>query len=173
MASQYIKLSIIVLLITILLYPTMISAEKLKVGMDISVYKAEGVDNVTYMVEATATYTINDYLHAVGTIGWTEYESGDEKVVETPITLDGEYHPLGSSKLDPYVGAGLGYFRKTVGDDDMSSFGCQALAGVRWTIKGEFGVSFEVKYRIPDFSKPSEGGVTMNGGVMGQLELEY
>ncbi|MBN2135929.1 MAG: porin family protein [Acidobacteria bacterium] len=165
--------SVIFITIVLLVFAASnIFAGKLKVGGKASTYNPPGADNSTYMIEVTANYSISDYFSAQGSIGWTTYKSGGEDVTQIPVTLDGIYHIFGRKTFDPYAGAGIGYYITKVGSENESTFGFQVFGGLEFRPSSDFGVSVEVKYRVPDISNPDQGGVSFGGGVTGEIELD-
>ncbi|MBN1755847.1 outer membrane beta-barrel protein [bacterium] len=163
---------VVILILTLIFTFSSAYAGKLKLGGKVSTYNPPGDAGSTVMFEGTATYLLSDYLSIQGSLGWTTYKSGGETVTLMPVTVDGIFHFLGRQKLDPYAGAGIGYYRTTVGGADESTFGFQLFSGIEWRPSSNFGLSFEVKYRVPDISQPDQGGVSFGGGITGDIELD-
>ncbi len=127
----------------------------------------------TMIYGVTADYRFSNFFSAAGNAEYAQYNNDDsEDVTYMPVTVDGKLHALGDSSIDPYLGAGLGLFLKTVGDENETTFGFEFLGGISYHMESGFGFSAEAKYAIPDVSNPDEGGLTLGGGIEGSLEMD-
>ena len=141
----------------------------LSVKAKVSTYTTSG-GSTTLMYGLTASYAVSDRISVDGTVEWTQYTEDGENVELMPITVDGVFHPLGQRAFDPYIGAGIGAYLTKRGETQSGTFGMQVIGGVGYHPTSNFGVSFEVKYRLPDVAHPSGGGISFGGGVEGSLE---
>ncbi len=90
-------------------------------------------------------------------LDWHEmdYLDGDATVTQIPIMIGIVLEPMEGEQLAPYVVAGLGMVwtevdftgpLSSVSSDDDTLFGAYGGAGLQWTPRKGFGVTFEVRY---------------------------
>ena len=169
------KLMLLILLFTLVVAPLSAKPKKghLSVKAKVSLYDPpDGGSTTIYGVNAT--YRLSSFFSVAGNVEYSVYDNdSNEDVTYLPVTVEGKFHPLGlSSNFDPYLGAGLGLFLKTVGDDNESTFGYEMLGGITYHSNTGIGFTGEAKYSIPDVSKPDVGGLTIGGGVEGSFEMD-
>jgi outer membrane protein len=122
----------------------------------------------SYIPEVDAAYYFNDHFAAEIIAGTTENNVKDKNanVVGTaqlghvwllPPTLTGQYHPLGRSAFDPYVGAGLNYtlFYGSGGAQNLlgqttkvtyhNNFGEALQVGFNYEVSGPWFLNVDVK----------------------------
>ncbi len=158
------------LLMVLMLLPATLLAGKFGVGGKVSMYDPPGDVGPTLMIGVDASYRFSDYIDAVGSVEWTKYKENGEDVTLMPMTINTRIYPLGRQKLDAYFGGGMGYYYRE-GVNVESTIGTQAILGVNWRPRDGKGVTFELKYTIPDINKPEEGGFTYSGGVTGTIDI--
>ncbi len=158
------------LLVIFLIVPLTLFAGKFGITGKVSMYDPPGESGPTLMIGVEASYKLSEYLDAVGAIEWTRYEEAGEDVTLIPVTLNARFHPLGRGGFDPYFGGGAGYWYRE-GVNVESTVGLQAIFGISWQPKDGKGISFELRYTMPDINDPNKGGLTYSGGVTGAIEL--
>jgi len=141
---------------------------KLTIGAKASIYDPPGASGPTPMVGGYIGYSISEYLSAEGTVEWSNY--GNTTLI--PITVNMIYYPLGKKGFNPYLGGGSGYYYKKVKEDIKSTVGYQLLVGLSWKSAQDFGLSFEVKYIVPDIKNVSDRGFSYGGGITGSMTME-
>jgi len=141
---------------------------KLTIGAKASIYDPPGVPGPTPMVGGYIGYSISEYLSAEGAVEWSNYDN----TTLIPITVNMIYYPLGESGFNPYLGGGSGYYYKKVNKDIESTVGYQLLVGLSWKSAQDFGLSFEVKYIVPDIKNASDRGFSYGGGITGSMTME-
>lgn len=121
----------------------------------------------SYVPEVDASYFFTDYIAGEIIAGTTHHDVKDKQsaigdlnlghVWLLPPTVTAQLHPLGRSKIDPYVGAGINYSifygaggaadilgkHTTVDYDDH--FGYAFQAGVNYQVDNNWFVNFDVK----------------------------
>jgi outer membrane protein W len=104
-------------------------------------------------------------------VGATYYSYGDAywNYKYIPIGVTANYHfKLADSKLDPFVGAGLGYEIITCGGTGLSGFSCGATSAIYYI--GRAGVRYFVTPKLALYADAGAGGALANVGVMLRLK---
>jgi len=164
------KAIIILCLIAIIVTPAFAKKKgHLSVTAKASIYNPPGDDLLAPMFTVEARYRMSAFIAIVGSASWTKYEISDIDYTFVPVAVDGELHPLGNQTFDPYAGAGLALnFRQPESGDPDINIGAEILGGVTYKPKNNFGVEFDVKYRIEDLANPGDSGSwSVGGGVTG------
>lgn len=129
----------------------------------------EGGGN-TLMTGIDANYRLNTYFSARGSIDNANYQTNEHQYSLTSLTVTLIGHLLGESSIDPYVGAGVGYYDKKIDGNSDSSTGLNALAGISAKFT-TFSVGLEVKYIIPDTKHMETGFYSVGGQLTGGLHI--
>lgn len=146
-------------------------AADLDIGTHASFYlPPEGGGN-TLMTGIDATYRTGPYFSIRGDLDNSSYQTSDHKYSLTSLAVTLVGHPLGNSKIDPYVGAGLGLYDKKIDDLTDSSTGLNALAGISIHFQ-TFNAGVEIKYVIPDTRHMETGFYTVGGNLTGGLHID-
>lgn len=150
-----------------------ISAGELSIGGKATIYKPpEGGAGTVLVWGITARYRFNQYWSADASIEWTSYTDGQGNSYRLiPITANVIGHPFGKRSIDPYLGAGPGYYYLKVNNINNSSIGFQGLAGVRVSLIPGFILSVESKYIVPDARHPEKGGVATSFDIGGGISI--
>jgi hypothetical protein len=152
---------------------------QLTVTIKANAYNPPGDADMTTMVTADARYRLSTYVSLAANIGWSTYDVSGADITYVPIGFDGIVHFLGFSALDPYAGAGLTLnyrsydYTGDMNDDTDMTGGMEFLTGLSYRPRGgNFGLDFDIKYRIEDLSEAGDSGSwSIGGGVTGQLNL--
>lgn len=154
--------------------PMVVYGGKVTLGATMSMYDPPGEAGPTLMIGVSAGVRFNDYFEGACNIEWTQYKEGGKDVTLIPVTVDVVSHPLGIRLFDPFIGGGLGYYYKLVGDENQSSLGAQVKFGLHWKPTSGTGLDFTVTYRVPDIiNKPNEGGWSIGGGASGTIGTSF
>ena len=154
----------IILLVAI---PSSAFAGLLTLGAKASIYNPpeEGA-NPTLMYGFMLDYDINRILHARVGAFYTSYTAKGINYTLMPITLDLIAHFMPESNIDPYLGAGIGHYSKTVNGIESSKTGGQAIAGISFRI-GNFNAALEASYIVPDLEESDKGSLCWGGWASG------
>jgi hypothetical protein len=133
-------------------------------------YPTEGGGN-TLMTGVDATYRTGPYLSIRGDLDNSSYQTADHKYSLTSLAVTLIGHLLGESKIDPYVGGGLGFYEKTTDGLIDSSTGLNALAGIAVHFQ-TLNVGLEIKYVLPDTRHMETGFYTIGGNLTGGLHID-
>lgn len=138
---------------------------RLSVNASVSVFDPPGDVSSALLFEVSAKYRLSDKFTSELSVGWSQYDDGGVATTFVPVEMNMEFHPLGQTFFDPYLGGGVSANVTQAGDEADIAAGVQALAGL--SVKATNGVSFsvELKYRLPDISDPSSGGFSLGGGA--------
>ena len=181
-SDDLLKKKTILLLLFALMLASPVWGGRLTIGANISLYDPpESGTSVSLMVGIRADYMINKHWSADAALEWTHYQ--DDRGLDytvMPMTSNLRFHPLGQYlgkrhgevHLDPYLGGGIGYYRRIVEGDDRSSFGYQALGGLRLHGVPGLRASFEVRYIVPDASHPERSGWSYGGTLGGGITIQ-
>ncbi|MGB9561528.1 MAG: hypothetical protein ACPL6C_01815 [bacterium] len=162
------------LVMLIVFLPTVIFAGKVSVGGNFSVYDPPGDAGPTIMIGVSLGVRFNDYFEGACNIDWTQYKEGGKDVTLIPITIDIISHPLGIKLFDPFIGGGIGYYYKLVGNENQSTLGAQFKFGIHWKPTTGTGLDFTVTYRVPDIiNHPNDGGWSLGGGASGTVGTSF
>lgn len=133
-------------------------------------YPPEGGGN-TLMTGIDATYLIGPYFSARGDLDNSSYQTSDHKYSLTSLAVTLIGHLMGASTIDPYVGAGVGYYdKKTDGVSDTST-GLNTLMGITAHFQA-LNVGVEIKYTIPDARHMETGFYSLGGNMTGGLHVD-
>lgn len=105
-------------------------------------------------------------------VEYTSYSAGGHNYSLMPVTADLIYHVLPISPVDPYLGAGLGYYQKTTDGAAKSSVGGQLRAGVDFNLLVA-DARLEARYMIPDFGDTSKSSFSWGGGIGGSFIFPF
>lgn len=111
-------------------------------------------------------YAVNPIITVRGAAEYTSYSVGGVSYSLMPITLSVLAHLIPYSQIDPYLGAGIGLYSKTVGAEESRTLGAQAVAGIKFYM-GNFTAAFEANYMIPDWNKSGKGDFNYGGWASG------
>ncbi len=158
----------LILIILSLLITSIAWAGYLDVGISADLYTPSDSDaGTTLLYGLNANYFINPTWIARGELQYANYKTGGKTHSLMPIKLSAIGHLLPGQALDPYVGAGLGYFTEMVdGTKASSNLGGQLIAGVSWVFLNT-ALSFELQYVLPSFSG-GKGFLSYGGDLHGQ-----
>ena len=117
-----------------------------------------------------ATYRIDNYVSARGSVDNASYSANNIHYSLTSLTIDLIYHALGKNTLDPYIGAGVGYYEQKADLETTSSTGLNALAGILFHFQS-FNAGIEVKYVVPDTHHMETGFYSVGGQLTGGLHI--
>jgi hypothetical protein len=146
-------------------------AADLDIGTHASFYSPPEGGGNTLMTGIDATYCFGPYFSARGDLDNSSYQTADHKYSLTSLAVTLIGHLLGDSKVDPYVGGGLGYYdKKTDGVSDTST-GLNALTGITVHFQ-TFNVGVEIKYLIPDTRHMETGFYSVGGQMTGGLHVD-
>jgi hypothetical protein len=146
-------------------------AASLNIGTHASFYAPPEGGGNTLMAGIDATYRLNSYFSARGDLDASNYQSNDHKYSLTSLSVTLIGHLLGSSSVDPYLGAGIGLYDKRTDDVTDRSTGFNALAGIAVHFP-TFNLGIEVKYVLPDTRHMDAGFYTMGGNMTGGLHVD-
>jgi len=144
----------------------------LTVSGRVSLYDPPGDAGYTPMYGLSARYSLSNKVEIEGNVEYVSYNDNGETVKMMPVTFNGLLHPLGRTVFDPYFGMGIGAYLKKIGDEDQSTIGFQGVGGVQWCPVSGFGLSFEVRYIVPDGGNLSGGSFTFGGSITGEITTE-
>ena len=164
------RFSIVVLSLLLILAVPVSAAEKghISITATASIYDPPGDAGASPMIGVQANYWLSSYVSLAGNVSWTKYDDGDLSVTYVPVAVDGILHPLGSSKFDPYVGAGLGVNYRSWEDETDTTMGVEFLTGLAYRPGGSMSFDIEAKYRVEDLGDTGNSGSwSFGGGVTG------
>ena len=111
-------------------------------------------------------YAVNPVVTVRGAAEYTSYTAKGVNYSLMPITLNVIAHFIPYGQIDPYLGAGVGLYSKTVGPDESRTLGAQAVGGIKFYM-GNFAAAFEANYMIPDWNKSGKGDFNCGGWASG------
>lgn len=125
----------------------------LDVGISADLYTPSDSDSgATLLYGLNANYFINPTWSARGELQYATYKTRGKTHSLMPIKLSAIGHLLPGQALDPYVGAGFGYYTEMLdGAVATSNIGGQFITGVSWVFLNT-SLSFELQYVLPSFS---------------------
>ena len=124
------------------------------------------------MTGLDATYSMNSYFSARGSVDNANYTTTDHKYSITSLTITLIGHLLGEATIDPYLGAGLGYYEKKIDMETLSSTGLNAVAGISMKFQ-TFNIGLEIKYTIPDTKQMETGFYSVGANLTGGLHISF
>jgi len=146
-------------------------AADLDIGTHASFYiPPEGGGN-TLMTGVDANYRIGPYFSARGSVDNSNYQTSDHRYTLTSITITLIGHLLGRSSIDPYAGAGIGFYEKRIDDSTLTSTGLNAVAGISANFQ-TFNAGVEIKYTVPDTKHMETGFYSVGGQMTGGLHVD-
>lgn len=105
----------------------------------------------TWMYGLGAKLNLTPNLSFLSTIDYTSYGTAGHTYSLMPVTGDVIYYLLPGQNLNPFLGAGVGFFKKTIDGANKYSAGGQMKAGA--DLKIFFMVlCLEARYVMPDFT---------------------
>lgn len=178
MKKSLVSLMLLLLLLS-LVFPALAQEKQhaLKISGKGSLYtppSSKGAEGSSIMLGVGATYKFAKNLEAEAALEYTTYKvsAGNETLI--PATLNVKYYFFPASPVvNLYAGGGLGYNTTILNDVSTGTFGFQLLAGVGFTLGGDFEIKTEAKYSIVDASKPSDGGWSIGAGVSGGMAMGF
>lgn len=167
------KLTLLALILSLFISPVCARKKgRLSVGAKVSIYDPPGSASSALLFEVSAKYRISTKVAAELSVGWTKYKDDRVEITMIPIQLNGEFHPLGQNVFDPYLSAGIGGYLTQRDEKVDVTAGVQSALGLKFSPKGMFSFSVEIKYILPDITDPKSGGVNLGGGIQGRWETE-
>lgn len=111
-------------------------------------------------------------LYARAAVETTTYAVNNIQTTVTPITADIIYRQSIGGIINPYIGAGLGYYISTTGPATTQTMGYQGEAGVTVSLGG-FNAGLEFRYMVPDSSKPNSSSSSYNAYASGAFSQSF
>jgi hypothetical protein len=145
-------------------------AADLDIGTHASFYSPPEGGGNTAMVGVDATYRLNNYFSARGSVDNANYRTTEHQYSLTSYTLDMLLHLMGAAQIDPYVGLGGGLNEKQIDGFPNSTTLMNALAGVTIHFP-TFNAGVEIKYTIPDTRYMDTGFYSAGGNMTGGMHL--
>jgi opacity protein-like surface antigen len=130
----------------------------------------EGGGGNATMVGVDANYKIGPYFSARGSVDNSNYVANTINYSLTSVTVTLIGHLLGSSPIDPYAGAGIGFYDKKTNGVSRDTTGLNALAGISMNFQ-TFTAGIEIKYTLPDTRYMNSGFYSIGGQMTGGMHL--
>lgn len=124
------------------------------------------------MTGIDANYRISSYFSARASVDNANYQTSEHQYSLTSLSITLIGHLLGAASIDPYVGAGIGYYDKTIDGSSDSSTGLNTLAGIAAHFP-TFNAGLEIKYIIPDTRHMETGFYSIGGQMTGGIHVSF
>ncbi len=160
-------------LLLILLFYGVSSGGELSITTRISYYNPpEGPAGGTIMAGIAVNYSISQYFVLQGSLDHSSYTAEGKQYTLTPITITAIAHPTPYSSFDPYIGAGIGYYGKTVDQAASSTTGLNGVLGISFKLGGALA-GLEARYMIPDTTKMDAGFTSLSAYMTGGMYFYF
>lgn len=142
-------------------------ADLLEIGARVSLYNPpEAGASTTLLYGLGVNLNFSPNFSLATAMEYTSYGAVGHSYSLMPITADLIYHFIPFAPIDPYLGIGVGYYKKTKDGLNNDSGGGQARAGVSADLYF-FDASLEVRYLVPDFKDPSKSSFSYGASLGG------